>query len=68
MKNQIKVRPEWRINTLHENGSGSKVCVEYRSRKMVYDNVQYPQRYIAKIMESEEYKKGIITNVYEIKE
>tara|TARA_Y100000004_G_scaffold72967_1_gene81954 strand:- start:100 stop:321 length:222 start_codon:yes stop_codon:yes gene_type:complete len=60
-----KVNPEWRTNSLHENGGGYQVFVVYKDfNTKVYDNVQHPHGYIRKIKSGSDWQAGNIIDVY----
>ena len=59
-----KVTAQHRTNTLHERGGGTTITVHYKQApSKVYDNIQYPQAYIKRIKEGEDYTSGEIVDI-----
>ena len=59
-----KVTPKWRTNSLHEKGEGTTITVHYKSApSKVYEHIQYPQAYIKRIKEGEDYISGEIVDI-----
>ena len=65
MSREYKVTPEYRTNPLHKKEGGYRVSIVYSDGKgtKIYENVQYPKGYIAKIKEGEDYLAGAITSI-----
>ena len=64
-KDQFKVTPKFRTNSLHEKGGGSTITVHYKTcqSSKVYENIQYPEAYIKWIKECEDYTNGEIDSI-----
>lgn len=59
-----KVTAKHRTNALHERGGGTTITVHYKSApSKVYDNIQYPEGYIRRIKEGEDYTSGEIVDI-----
>jgi hypothetical protein len=59
-----KVTAKHRTNALHERGGGTTITVHYKQApSKVYDNIQYPQAYITRIKEGEDYISGNIVDI-----
>lgn len=65
MSNKYVVKPEFRTNALHERGNGSTVTVYYTTGESpkVYTNIQYPDSYIKRIKEGQDYIAGHIDSI-----
>lgn len=65
MSREYKVTPKYRTNPLHKKDGGFRVSITYvdgRGTK-IYENVQYPSGYIAKIKEGEDFLAGAIKEI-----
>jgi hypothetical protein len=59
-----KVTAQHRTNALHERGGGTTITVHYKQApSKVYENIQYPEGYIRRIKEGEDYTSGNIVDI-----
>lgn len=59
-----KVTAKHRTNALHERGGGTTITVHYKSApSKVYEHIQYPEGYIRRIKEGEDYTSGNIVDI-----
>jgi len=63
--NKYVVKPEFRTNSLHKKGNGSTITVYYTTGESpkAYENIQYPESYIKRIKEGEDYLAGKIDSI-----
>jgi hypothetical protein len=59
-----KVTAQHRTNSLHERGGGTTITVHYKQApSKVYENIQYPEGYIRRIKEGEDWISGNIVDI-----
>ena len=59
-----KVTAQHRTNALHERGGGTTITVHYKQApSKVYEHIQYPEGYIRRIKEGEDYISGNIVDI-----